>query len=471
MKYLAILKDSVREAIDNKVIFVMIGLSLLVTLFVFSLGFSPLPPDKMMARLLRGKLIDLRGLGQGGGVEVHEEAPPAPRPEGKRPDKQPGVAEPDKEAPKAPAEFGKFTVRGVELLKGAPDSPESSYRYTIALPLKDKEAADRARADPAAEVARLRGLLTKAEMMQYFKVTEVRPLREAPAGGQAEAWPHTAYFQVTTEPVEDSRLVWGHDYSLLWGAVPLGGGAPLGIVLFISTVSVLGIGSWVTLMVSIIITAFFIPNMLRKGTVDLLLVRPISRSALLTYKYVGGLTFIFVNTSVAIVGMWLALGVRSGVWANSFLLMIFVYTFFFAILYAVSALFAVLTRSAVVAILVTCGAWFVFFLVGLLYAIGEGNRMREEMAHVPPERRTSDNAFFRVMRGVHFVLPRTSDLNQLGNQALLYDFLPRQALIREGIRAQMEREPFNWTESIIVSLAFIAVMLGLSCWRFAIKDY
>jgi ABC-type transport system involved in multi-copper enzyme maturation permease subunit len=470
MKYLAILKDSLREAIDNKVIFVMIGLSLLVTLFVFSLGFSPLPPDKMMARLLRGNILDLRGLQQGGDVQVHEGAPPQPE-DKQPPHKQPGPIEPGKEAPKQPAEVGQFVARGVELLQGAPDSPESSYRYTIALPLKSKEEADRVKADPAAEIARLRGRLSQAEQMQYFKITDVRLSPEAPAGGKGEAWPHTAYFQLTTEPVEDSRLVWGHDYSLFWGAVPLGGGAPLGIVLFISTISVLGIGSWVTLMVSIIITAFFIPNMLRKGTVDLLLVRPISRSALLTYKYVGGLTFIFVNTTVAIVGMWLALGLRSGVWANSFLLMIFVYTFFFAILYAVSALFAVLTRSAIVAILVTCGAWFVFFLVGLLYALGEGHRIQEERSGVPPERRTSGNAFFQVMRAVHFVLPRTSDLNQLGNEALIHDFFPRQALLREGMRTRMDQSPFNWTESIAVSLAFIAVMLGLSCWRFATKDY
>ncbi len=37
------------------------------------------------------------------------------------------------------------------------------------------------------------------------------------------------------------------------------------------------IGAAVALLISTIITAFFIPNMLRKGTVDLLIVKPISR--------------------------------------------------------------------------------------------------------------------------------------------------------------------------------------------------
>ena len=456
MKYLAILKDSVREAIDNKVIFVMIGLSVLLTLFVLSLGFTPLPPEKMMARLLQGNLMDMRQFQQGGAVEVHEG--PHPRP-----------IEPGKEPPrKVDFEVGKFTVKNVELIHGSPGSPDSSYRYTIALTLATPKAAEQVQANPEAELARLRQRLTLAEQMEYFKIKEIR-LAETGKARDAEA--RVVNFTLTTEPAEGSRLIWSNEYSMLWGAVPLGGGAPLGMVLFISTVSVLGIGSWVTLLVSVIITAFFIPNMLRKGTVDLLLVRPVSRWGLLVYKYIGGLTFIFLNTTVAIVGVWLALGIRSGVWANSFLLMIFVYTFFFAILYAVSALFAVLTRSAIVAILVTLGAWFVFFLVGLLYAVGEGNRMAEEQAKIQPEHRTSNNAFFQVVRAVHFVLPRTSDLNQLGNQTLIADFVPHQATIREGLRAQLEKSPFSWTESIIVSLAFIAIMLGLSCWRFATKDY
>jgi ABC-type transport system involved in multi-copper enzyme maturation permease subunit len=455
MKYLAILKDSLREAIDNKVIFVMIGISLLVTLFVFSLGFTPLPPEQMMGRLLKGQVIDLRQFQQGGAVEVREDGPPPPQ------------IEQGKGAPKKPVEFGRFVVRKAEVIRGAPGSPDSAYRYTIALPVRTAQEAERIKAQPAAEVARLRSRLLAPERLQYFTVTDVRFRGAAAKTGEAPEM----LFEVTTEPTESTRLVWGNEYSMLWGAVPLGGGAPLGMVLLISTVSVLGIGSWVTLMVSVIITAFFIPNMLRKGTVDLLLVRPISRWALLAYKFVGGLTFIFINTAVAIVGMWLALGVRSGVWANSFLLMIFVYTFFFAILYAVSALFAVLTRSAIVAILVTCAAWFVFFVVGLLYALNEGNRMQEARRGVPPERRTADNAFFQVMRVVHFVLPRTSDLNQLGNEALVYDFLPRQALLREAMRTQQEASPFNWTESISVSLAFIAVMLGLACWWFATRDY
>ena len=42
MKYLAILKDSVREAMDTTVFYVTAGLSLLLILFVSSISFRPL---------------------------------------------------------------------------------------------------------------------------------------------------------------------------------------------------------------------------------------------------------------------------------------------------------------------------------------------------------------------------------------------------------------------------------------------
>jgi ABC-type transport system involved in multi-copper enzyme maturation permease subunit len=454
MKYLAILKDSVREALDNKLIYVLVGLSLLVTLFVLSAGFKPLPAADMMARLLKGDIIRPNEFAGGGG--------PA-EPARERQKRQ--VLERKSGGPKDhrnEAALGIFHVESAEPLQGEAATPDSSYRFTIALPLATKEAADRVRANPAAEVAQLRSSLELAEKFQYFKVNEVH----LHAGkGDATA---TVHFTVTTEPTGGSRLVWGDEYSLFWGAVPLGGGAPLGLVLFISTISVLGIGSWVTLLVSVIVTAFFIPNMLRKGTIDLLLCRPISRPALLSYKYVGGLTFILINTAVAIVGMWLALGLRSGVWANSFLLMIFVYTFFFAILYAASTLFGVLTRSAVVAILLTCGVWFVLFLVSVFYGLGERQRMLEDLAETPAEERTSENGFFKVVRAVHFVLPRTGDLNDLGQKALMHDFMPPKLL---EMAPGLERESFHWGESIGVSLGFIVVVLGLSCWLFARKDY
>src|SRR5262249_35338228 len=103
-------------------------------------------------------------------------------------------------------------------------------------------------------------------------------------------------------------------------------------------------GAWIGILMGIVITAFFIPNMLRKGSIDLLLAKPVRRWTLLIYKYVGGLSFVFLNAAFVVCGLWLVLGLRTGIWASGFLIAILGITFFFAILYAVSTFFAVVTR-------------------------------------------------------------------------------------------------------------------------------
>ena len=37
-----------------------------------------------------------------------------------------------------------------------------------------------------------------------------------------------------------------------------------------------GFGAWIGILLGVIVTSFFIPNMLRKGTVDMLIVKPIT---------------------------------------------------------------------------------------------------------------------------------------------------------------------------------------------------
>src|SRR5581483_1069477 len=115
-----------------------------------------------------------------------------------------------------------------------------------------------------------------------------------------------------------SRVEWPHQPRILFGLVSLRWFTmPLKFQLLgISDYLVGWFGAALTLVLSIIVTAFFIPNMLRKGTVDMLLAKPIHRTTLLLYKYVGGMAFMVINAVVIMGGLWLALGVRSGVWMN-----------------------------------------------------------------------------------------------------------------------------------------------------------
>src|SRR5437016_9203721 len=63
MKFLAIMKDSLREAIDSKVFFVMVALSSVMILLACTLSFKPRPAEQIFKeRLVLPLNIDLSDL-------------------------------------------------------------------------------------------------------------------------------------------------------------------------------------------------------------------------------------------------------------------------------------------------------------------------------------------------------------------------------------------------------------------------
>jgi hypothetical protein len=166
-----------------------------------------------------------------------------------------------------------------------------------------------------------------------------------------------------------------------------------------------------------------------------------------------------LNTLLIILGIWLVLSLRSGLWVPGFLAAIPILIAEFAIFYAVSALFAVLTRSAIVAILMGCLAW------ALLSIVGWGHRAVENL------RGTDVLPAWLVTTadGAHLVLPRYKDLDSALSFVLARELLTPENPERKGVEKQFDA--IGWTSTIGGTAAFIAVMLALACWRFATKDY
>ena len=462
MKFLAILRDSVREAIDAKVFYVMAGLSVFVILLALTVTFEPAGDARQFMEL-------------------------AALPANVKLDK-------DVLAFRDPAQLfahlasnagkGSFSVVRADTTKGPADHPGSLYHIILRGQFPSVEAADKVRRDPNETLARLRERFGNLLGVRMVEVLDARLDKKVRQGKEVD-------FDLTTGPASATRRLWRYNVSLLYGAIPLSflDGAAGGATFCHREHRGQRLRAWVAILVSVVITAFFIPNMLRKGSVDLLLVKPLHRSTLLVYKYVGGLAFIFLNTTLAVGGVWLALSLRSGVWAPGFLISIPVITFFFAILYSASTLFGVLTRSPIAAILLTCLVWFCLFLVGTLFSVFEmqattegrrawnqamnANRPANERKKYEDdgltvdERRQQQGWFANGIRKLHFILPRTSDLGQLMNRYLIGDLLFANQL--PG--ARLDTIPITWGESLTVSAAFIAVMLGLACWRFSAKDY
>lgn len=466
MKYLAILKDSLREALDSKVFYVMIGLSVLVILFFASMGFSPLPADKGLQSMM----------------DFFPQASPFTG--------RPAFS---------------YTVQDVEQLNDArPWAGE--YRFTVKATNRQREGfrllvliwclQKRMDLDDGGEAERqFQNLEKEIRNVPFFEREEFvekrlkevlqEVARKAIGPPQMERYMQAqfsdfgsftvesvrtesagegeAVFRIQAKGAAENFSVWPHSQSLFFGAI--GGdadrGAPPGYLVYVAQDYLLGrFGAAVAMVVATIITAFFIPNMLRKGTVDLLIVKPANRVTLLCYKYLGGLSFMFLITVVVVGGSWLVIGLRSGMWGGRFLLLIPILTFQFAIFYAVSTLFAVLTRSTIVAIMMTCGTWALLFIVGVVL-----------YSPVNPEDRDKEarSGWQRGVEVVHYVLPRYTDIVSLTGKEIVSDSLPSSNILRKQV--EKSASSYSWPESLIVSGVFIALMLGLACWWFATRDY
>lgn len=214
----------------------------------------------------------------------------------------------------------------------------------------------------------------------------------------------------------------------------------------------------VGLLVAVLVCAPFIPDMIRKGTLDLTLARPVSRVKILLFKYLGGLWFIAIVASFLIGGCWLAFTVRTGV-SNLWLLgTIPVLLACFAVLNSIVTLLAVVTRSGAVSGLVALGVWM---------ASGALAQIRLDLKHSGDydEMASWARALFET---VYNILPKTSDLVSLNTYILSNAHF--SAATRERILKQVYSE-VDWTFSAGTSVAFILVMLGWSCWLFRRRDY
>jgi ABC-type transport system involved in multi-copper enzyme maturation permease subunit len=480
LKFVSMLRDSFREAVDGWVIYVMVIASGVLILGVASVSYEPVDANTAFQEIVQkfnrvypdhGKSIAIQPFFCAFLVSDITKTNDAKSPQegdyrfvlfavdGERVvdelKKQELQRKTAKEAPKTPDKKEDEKKKEDEQ-KPKRDPAESDFRKAVAYwgtvpDRKNPELPDAAKVTDDEMVAFIKDQFATFGNMEITKVEKL-PQRED--GVYA--------FLVETKGMKGAKG-WVHYPWVLFGAFKLPFPATLAnCIFFIENTLINGVGAWVALLVSVVLTAFFIPNMMRKGAVDLLLSKPIMRPTLLIYKYIGGLTFVFINTAIAVGGVWLVIGLRSGIWSNRFLLIILGITFFFAILYAVSTLMAVLTRNAIVAILVTCAFWFLMWIAGTFYTGMDMIRKEKAMNESIPK------WVFTTADVMHAVIPRTKDLDLLTTKLIVDDTLG----VAEKREGRMDLITFpSWGEVLGVSGAWIVIMLGLACWRFSTRDY
>jgi ABC-type transport system involved in multi-copper enzyme maturation permease subunit len=486
-KFLAMLKDSYKEAVDGWIFTVMLVLSGIVTLLVFSISFKPTPTEQAVAKMIP------TGGGPGNPGPVQTVSPD--RGTGQRiivygfttTAKDVSTAAKGGDPWKDDIAFtlavssGQFGGIGREVGEGKPNKIDFNDLFRD--PFKE---AVRTWAGPSeGDKPKYTDELAKEFLAAQLKTITRLNVSSVEKVGDGE-------FRVTTSGAS-SPLAWPHRPSLFFGSVPLSFlEMPLGqLIHLIENNIVNGLGAWVVLMAGVIVTAGFIPNMLRKGAIDLLLTKPLARSTILLYKYIGGLIFVFVLAAVAYGGIWLAIGLRTGVWAPGLLYCVPGVTFYFAILYGCSTLFGVLTRNAIVSIVVTIVFWFVIWLIGYVHniltvldnlEIQAPPRQARQKADPPKkaEKKEDDSeepefqgppkppaTLVKVFKILNTFTPRTKDLDTLTGNLVSRDLLSEGEQRQEG----MKLRAISWGEVLAVAGTYLVILLGLSLLRFTTRSY
>ena len=465
-QFFAILKDSFREAVDGFVIYVMLGLGTLLILVLGSITYTA----ETAEQALTGSDTFLRKFNL-----IYPD-----KGQSKAPTGMPGVRYGASQAEDSAGHSAAFTLDVIaEPDRAAPESHGQSFRHAVytwhqpagkkvdlgALRGKGKgpprSESELEFVEPAKATAEELNAVTDEQMVAFLKsqfITFVGLSESDVTVARKPGVPEPNFkFDVRLNNLAGARG-WPHTVKLFFGSVGNIRGHSLGTSLsFIQDFIVNGLGAAITLILSVVFTAFFIPNALRKGSLDLLISKPIGRVQLLVYKYIGGLIFIFILSTFTIGGVWLGMAIQSGHWNPQFLLVIPVLTFTFAIVYAVSTAVAVLTRSAIAAIILSLSLMLGLYLLGKAKTLSELDKLIG-IVGMP-------DWLHSLIDVLNNILPRYKDLDKLTSLLIAEGTQPIGDARIHGLL-----EAPSWGGAIGVSLAFIALMLTLASWRLVKRD-
>ncbi|MCX7878898.1 MAG: ABC transporter permease [Ignavibacteria bacterium] len=213
--------------------------------------------------------------------------------------------------------------------------------------------------------------------------------------------------------------------------------------------------SWnLIIFFSIISTASFIPSMLEKGTIDLLISKPISRTTILISKYLGAVLFVFLSMVFLLGSIWLILSFKSSYWDFTFLFSILSISFAFAVMYSIVVLIGLTTNSSIISILVC------FFLIFVLSPILS---IRETI--IFPLFNNSTVEF--ILNFLYYVLPKPGEIRDITTSLINGETVN---FWKTSFNTESSTFTPSWM-SAISSFIFAAVLTSFSVYLFSRKDY
>ncbi|MCK6604559.1 MAG: ABC transporter permease [Ignavibacteriaceae bacterium] len=146
-------------------------------------------------------------------------------------------------------------------------------------------------------------------------------------------------------------------------------GTPYYILLTGFIIAPIAVISGLGVLLSIFSTAGLITSMMERGTIDLFLSKPISRTQLMLGRISGSLLMVLVNLFYLIFGLWLSFGLFTGYY-NFYVLTALPIVFYqFASLFSVIVLVGVMTKSSIPGMMT---AYFIYIIGSPLIAKKDG---------------------------------------------------------------------------------------------------
>ncbi|MCU0722685.1 MAG: ABC transporter permease [Planctomycetes bacterium] len=428
--FYAILKDSFREAVDAKLFYVLSAFSLLLSVFCLGIGFRTRSFDEALRRIFHEGQWD-------------QAAVPMPEKGAASFGAPPRVLRPSVES----VEEADGRFRAVLRLENVEEFRAHVFRF-------DSDPMAAAGGETEKDVVLLEG-------RKGFETYLRRRLLQGGFVPSAVEKPDEATWAVSCKPLGGLKTEGAQSMTLFFGLTefPLRGLSGRNMILTIQNVLANAIGGWIGVLIAVVVTAWFIPNLLRKGSVDLLLARPVARWRILVYRYLGGLTFVFLNAAVLVGGTWAGITIGTGFVQWGYLLCVVTITLLFAILYSVSCLVGVLFRNVVLCILFPVAFWF------FCYLITTGKRVLDSpqinaMWSIPPFVKTGATV-------LHYVFPSTTNIGSLNTWFMLLGETDQGQIAL----AKATLGKIDFAGSVASSLVFTAVVVALAAWLFHRKDY
>ena len=192
------------------------------------------------------------------------------------------------------------------------------------------------------------------------------------------------------------------------------------------------------LFISIFSVAGFIPSLLEKGNIDLILSKPVSRPQVILGKFFGGTAMVFTNLFYAIFMLWLLIGLKFNVWEMNFLFASVSITLAFASIYSLIILIGIVTRSTMFSLVIS---YLIFFVFSPLLSSRE-----TIFAFI-------DNGLMKtIFELLYYLVPQTSDLSTITTSFAVGN-------------------PIENPATILTSILYIILILYASIFIFNKKDY